>query len=286
MEPENNTFPIDIEISNNLFQNNYQNYDMYENLQVRDIDKIIHRWSSNNDINYEISDNKSHLDHQNNLIKLFESYPDKVKIIINNDTLKDILRAGFFTLFNNLLNERIKYNINENLFFNNYKFLEIIFRMLMKVDLNNNSFIIPVEEYRSIKNIKNVYKNNYNNYQEFINKIFTYNDVLQEQQKIIIDKPWWKNNNDNQKSDNYVMNVITDIKFEDDIWEYRPEYLNDMFKPDNLDLFLEKINTICNFFINDDLDLKIYNELEGGYKSYFYKYKKYKNKYFNLKNKK
>ena len=285
MEPENNTFPIDIEISDNLFQNNYQNYEIYENLKVRDIDKIIHRWLPNDTINYETSDNKSHLDHQNNLIKLFESYPDKVKIIINNDTLKDILRAGFFTLFNNLLNERIKYDINENLFFNNYKFLEIIFRMLMKVDFINNSFIIPVEEYRSIKNIKNVYKDNYDNYGEFKNKIITYNNDLQNQKETIINKDWWKNNNNRQTSEDYVMNVSTDIKFEDDIWEYHPEYLNDMFKPDNLDLFLEKINIICNFFIEDDFDLDINNELEGGYKSYFYKYKKYKNKYYNLKNK-
>jgi len=190
------TFPSDINLSGDdlvLYTNSSLG------MKIRNIDKIIHRWINKQICNLSISDNNSHIIHQNNLIDFFDINYDSICNIFNKSTLISILRGCYFKFFHYILINNDRFNINKTILKkNSNKFLEIIFNILQYVNICNNKLEIPKDEYESIIFIINYFKEN-ENYDNLKNKFKLYNDLIKNNYNYIIEEnnwTFWNNNID------------------------------------------------------------------------------------------
>ena len=86
---------------------------------VRKIDTILHRWN-NQQMNTEIEYNiQAHIDHQYNMLYMLDGFekevfndPDVYNGVMG--TMTDMLRACYFTLYNNLLQKGLVINIEKD----------------------------------------------------------------------------------------------------------------------------------------------------------------------------
>jgi hypothetical protein len=244
-----NTFPRDININND----NLVIYtDSSLGIKIRNIDKIIHRWIDTEICNLSISDNNSHIIHQNNLIDFFDKNYDKICNIFDVNTLICILRGCYFKFFHYILINNDRFNINKTILKkNSNKFLEIIFNILQYVNICNNKLQIPKDEYESIIFIINYFKEN-GNFNNLKNKFKLYNDLIKNNYNYIIEESNWTfwNNNIDKRNFYHFINFNNNIKFYNGFWEYHPYYVNQdkFFNEYNIKNCINEINIIISLF--------------------------------------
>jgi hypothetical protein len=192
---------------------------------VREIDKIIHRWPNHNNIEYNLQE---YIDHQYMLIALSEGNEKK----IFNDpkthsgktgTMTDILRACYFILYNSLLQKDLEINIEND--------FNIFITLLLGIKYNRykDKLIMPLEEFEAIQNILYSFRINYPEL-FFEKKKFLEN--LKRKTLQVYDEldswTWWKEN-PNKRSPHKIYHRLpynNKRTLFNGIWEAHPCYIN------------------------------------------------------------
>lgn len=220
---------------------------------IAKIDKIIHRWANDDVTNKEVSDSRSHIDHQKKLINFFENLKTTnskktFKKIFQDETvynkkeggrMRDILRACYFILYHYLLEQDIKVNSNDV-----YFFIGLLFNI--NFNFGQKKFDMPEDEFNAIKSImlwcrlkrpkiikklidwlhylKNVFSREYSKDKKKLDNIIettgtdderAVNDFLQ---KFSVNSPY---------GDKRVSS-LQGLDFMNALWEYHPDYMDSL----------------------------------------------------------
>jgi hypothetical protein len=215
---------------------------------VRKIDTILHRWN-NQQMNTEIEYNiQAHIDHQYNMLYMLDGFEKEVFNDPNvyngvTGTMTDMLRACYFTLYNNLLQKSIVINIEKD--------YSILISILLGISYNEteHKLDIPLTEFNAIQQIILKFKS----IKPYIyDKIWweTFANKLIEAYKSLESWEWWINN-PNEHSFEKIIERIKGFKIPTHgIWEYHPSYIDYSLNSWNVDLEsnLKKINCLNILF--------------------------------------
>ncbi len=215
---------------------------------VRKIDTILHRWN-NQQMNTEIEYNiQSHIDHQDNMLYMLDGFEKEFfndPNVYNGVTgsMTDMLRACYFTLYNNLLQKGLVINIEKD--------YSILISILLGITYNEkeDKLDIPLTEFIAIQQIISKLKS----IKPYIyDKIWweTFANKLIEAYKSLESWEWWIKN-PNEHSFEKIIERIKGFKIPTHgIWEYHPSYIDYSLNSWNLDLEsnLKKINHLKLFF--------------------------------------
>lgn len=215
---------------------------------VRKIDTILHRWN-NQQMNIEIEYNiQAHIDHQYNMLYMLDGFEKEVFNDPNvyngvTGTMTDMLRACYFTLYNNLFQKDLVINIEKD--------YSILISILLGITYNKkeDKLDIPLTEFNAIQQIILKFKS----IKPYIyDKIWweTFANKLIEAYKSLDSWEWWINN-PNEHSFEKIIERIKGFKIPTHgIWEYHPSYIDYSLNSWNVDLEsnLKKINNLKLFF--------------------------------------
>jgi hypothetical protein len=215
---------------------------------VRKIDTILHRWN-NQQMNINIEYNiQAHIDHQDNMLYMLDGFEKEVFNDPNvynglTGTMTDMLRACYFTLYNNLLQKGLVINIEKD--------YSILISILLGINYNQeeDKLKIPLTEFNAIQQIILKFKS----IKPYIyDKIWweTFTNKLIEAYNSLESWEWWINNA-NEHSFEKIIERIKGFKIPTyGIWEYHPSYIDYSLNPWNVDLEsnLKKINHLNILF--------------------------------------
>ena len=226
---------------------------------IREIDKIIHRWSVPGSIEYNLD---SYINHQNMLIILTEGNEKKIFNDKNThngktSTMTDILRACYFILYNHLIHLDLEINID-------YDF-KILITLLLSIEYNSDEdkLVIPTEEFISIQEILKFFKLNYEElYKLKQNFLRDFQTDVQNAYLVTEGSEFWIINPNKRKTLNIFQRIKSNLRRElfKGIWESHPCYIHEVESVINfnMDITLKKINYLIEF-LKDPLSKKNIN---------------------------
>lgn len=215
---------------------------------IREIDKIIHRWSVQGSIEYNLD---SYINHQNMLIILTEGNEKKIFNDKNThngktSTMTDILRACYFILYNHLIHLDLEINID-------YDF-KILITLLLSIEYNSDEdkLVIPTEEFISIQEILKFFKLNYEElYKLKQNFLRDFQTDVKNAYLVTEGSEFWIINPNKRKTLNIFQRIKSNLRRElfKGIWESHPCYIHEVESVINfnMDITLKKINYLIEF---------------------------------------